>query len=337
MQVFRALFFLLLFLLLVSVALFVFVSSFHQHYVTSRSVVISPVERQVETPDSYTIFLAGDVMLDRGVAMRVEQYGNGDWRFPWQFVAGRLRLFDLVFLNHEGVMSDVGQDAGGVYSFNFPLAALDGLLFAGVDVVSLANNHSFDWGGDALCDTGRRLRAHGISTVGAGCDYTEANAPVVRTFPDGSSVGFLGYTSFYPNGAADEDSPGISEYSVERMRADILALADVVDVIVVSLHWGEEYQSQSNAEQQQVGRMLIDAGADIIAGHHPHTIQEVEEYNGGWIVYSLGNFIFDQYFSRETMEGLTAIVVVQGGEVVSLTTEKVVLNTQFQPMFGVGQ
>ena len=85
-------------------------------------------------------------MLDRGVAMRVDQYGGGDWRFPWEFVANRLSVADVVFVNHEGVMSDIGQDAGGVYSFNFPIAALDGLLFAGVDVVSLANNHSFDWG-----------------------------------------------------------------------------------------------------------------------------------------------------------------------------------------------
>ena len=337
MQVFRTLFFLLLSLLLISVVLFVFVSLLQQRYVAPHYIVTPPVVQQAAISDSYTIFLAGDVMLDRGVAMRVEQYGNGDWRFPWQLVADRLRLFDLVFVNHEGVMSDVGQDAGGKYSFNFPVAALDGLLFAGVDVVSLANNHIFDWGGAALCNTRQRLIASGIGVVGAGCDYTEANAPYVHTFPDGSSVGFLGYTSFYPNGAAGEHNPGISEYSDDQMKAAIASLQEVVDVVIVSLHWGEEYQSQSNTEQQQVGRILIDAGADIIAGHHPHTIQEVEEYNGGWIVYSLGNFIFDQYFSKETMEGLTATATVQGGEVVSLVTEKVILNTQFQPIFAVGQ
>ena len=283
--------------------------------------------------DVYTILFAGDVMLDRGVAFHVARHGDGDWRFPWHFVADRFSSADLVFLNHEGVMSDVGKDAGGLYSFNFPLAALDGLLFAGVDVVSLANNHSFDWGGVALCDTKRRLNSRGVGVVGAGCSYTEANAPYVHVFNDGSSVGFLGYTSFYPSGVAGETHPGISDYALENMQKSITALRERVDLIFVSLHWGEEYQLQSNVGQQRIARALIDVGADAVIGHHPHVIQEVEEYNGGWIFYSLGNFIFDQYFSPETMEGLVASVTVQDGAIASVTTEKVFLNTYFQPSF----
>lgn len=290
-------------------------------------------QHQQKQPDVYTIVFAGDVMLDRGVGWYVDRYGAGDWRFPWRFVVDQLSSADLVFLNHEGVMSDVGQDAGGVYSFNFPIDALDGLLFAGVDVVSLANNHSFDWGGVALCDTRRRLYAHGIGVVGAGCSYDEANAPYVHVFDDGSSVGFLGYTSFYPNGAADAVHPGISDYTLENMQRSIVALRESVDAVFVSLHWGEEYQSRSNAEQRRVGRALIDAGAVAVIGHHPHVIQEVEEYNDGWIFYSLGNFIFDQYFSAETMEGLVVFVSVQGGKVVSVDTKKALLNTHYQPMF----
>ena len=335
MRFFRALLFLLLFLLVVSVALFIFVDVPYRQRSLPQSDSAYPLAQPEMPQDLYTLFFAGDVMLDRGVALRVAQYGGGDWRFPWRLVADRLRSFDLVFVNHEGVMSAVGRDAGGVYSFNFPIAALDGLLFAGVDVVSLANNHSFDWGGAALCDTKRRLDGAGIGTVGAGCDYAEANAPFIHTFADGSSVGLLGYTSFYPNGAAGESHPGISAYSLSGMRSAVAALKKVVAVVVVSMHWGEEYQSVSNVEQQRVGRMLVDAGADIVVGHHPHTVQEVEEYNGGWIVYSLGNFIFDQYFSDETMQGLTAVATVQGGAVVSVSTEKVSLNTNFQPMFDV--
>ena len=294
---------------------------------------ISLEHTQPKQQDVYSILLAGDVMLDRGVGWYVARQGGGDWRFPWHFVADRLSSADLVFLNHEGVMSDVGQDAGGVHSFNFPLDALDGLLFAGVDVVSLANNHIFDWGAAALCSTQRRLYEHGIGTVGAGCSYAEANAPYIHTFDDESRVGFLGYTSFYPNGAAGDTHPGISDYTPGNMQGRINALREEVDVVFVSMHWGEEYQSTSNAEQQRVGRMLIDAGADVVVGHHPHTIQEVEGYNGGWIFYSLGNFIFDQYFSEETMEGLVAVVAVQGGEVVSVDAQKVLLSPYYQPMF----
>lgn len=324
---------LLLLLLLVSGAALFFATLFD-----FRRHVIFPVDEQRQQEavprDSYTMFFAGDVMLDRGVAFYVARYGNNDWRFPWRFVADRLRLFDIVFVNHEGVMSAVGQDAGGVHSFNFPIAALDGLLFAGVDVVSLANNHSFDWGAAALCDTVRRLHTHTIGIVGAGCSYDEANAPHIHSFADGTNVGFLGYTPFYhPYGAAEDSFPGLSEYAPVAMQRRVAALHEQVDVVVVSLHWGEEYQQESNAEQQRVGRMLIDAGADIVVGHHPHVAQEVEEYNGGWILYSLGNFIFDQHFSQETMEGLTAVATVQGGAVVSVVTEKVLLNQYYQPMF----
>ena len=332
MQFSRAVVLLLLLLLVSGVALFFVTLSGFQWRVASS--VLEQYQREMVPQDSYTMFFAGDVMLDRGVAFYVARYGDDDWRFPWRLVADRLRSFDLTFVNHEGVMSTVGQDAGGVYSFNFPIAALDGLLFAGVDVVSLANNHSFDWGAAALCDTVQRLHAHSIGTVGAGCSYDESNAPHIHSFADGSSVGFLGYTPFYhPNGAAGHDSPGLSEYDPVAMQRRVAALREQVDVVVVSLHWGEEYQPRSNAEQQRVGRMLIDAGADIIVGHHPHVAQEVEEYNGGWILYSLGNFIFDQYFSQETMEGLTAIATVQGGAVVSVVTEKVSLNRYYQPMF----
>lgn len=332
MQFSRATVLLLLLLLACSVVLFFAVfSGFRQH---AALPVVEQRQQEVVPRDSYTMFFAGDVMLDRGVAFYVARDGDDDWRFPWQFVADRLRLFDIVFVNHEGVMSSVGQDAGGVHSFNFPIAALDGLLFAGVDVVSLANNHIFDWGSAALCDTARRLRMHDIGTVGAGCSYDEANAPHIHSFADGTSVGFLGYTPFYhPNGAAGHGFPGLSEYTPAAMRQRVAALREQADVVVVSLHWGEEYQPRSNAEQQRVGRMLIDAGADIVVGHHPHVAQEVEEYNGGWILYSLGNFIFDQYFSQETMEGLAAIATVQGGAVVSVVTEKVSLNQYYQPMF----
>ena len=297
---------------------------------------VSPISSeypQKKQQNLYTILLAGDVMLDRGVGFHVAGHGDDDWRFPWHFVVDQFLLADVVFLNHEGVMSDVGKDAGGVYSFNFPLSALDGLLFAGVDVVNLANNHIFDWGGVALCDTKKRLNKYGIGTIGAGCSYDEANAPYIREFDDGSSVGFLGYTSFYPNGVAGDTYPGISDYSLEGMQKSISTLKDVVDVVFVSLHWGEEYQSKSNVEQQRVARALIDAGADVIVGHHPHVVQEVEEYNGGWIFYSLGNFIFDQYFSDKTMEGLVAVVVMQGGSISSVDTKEVLLNTYFQPMF----
>ena len=103
--------------------------------------------------------------------------------------------------------------------------------------------------------------------------------------------------------------------------------------MVVSLHWGEEYKTLSNDRERELAHRLIDAGADIIVGHHPHVRQEVERYNGGWIIYSLGNFVFDQIFSEATRTGLVLVVTVEDGAIVDVETMRVYISETFQPAF----
>ena len=106
---------------------------------------------------------------------------------------------------------------------------------------------------------------------------------------------------------------------------------EVADIIIVSMHWGEEYQLRSNKKQQEIGRALVEAGTDIIIGHHPHVIQEIERYKNGWIAYSLGNFIFDQNFSKETMEGLMLKAIIQDKKIVEIEPVEIKINSSFQP------
>lgn len=290
----------------------------------------------IQKPKTATILLAGDVMLDRGVEARVKKYGNGDFTFPFALVADTTQAADVSFVNFEGAMSDLGADTGKKYSFNFDTEAVNGITSAGIDVVSLANNHIFDWGREALCDTYQRITAAGVGTVGAGCNTREAEAPFITTLPDGTTVAFIGFTEFYQGAHATDTRPGITNWNknhIQQVISDLRAREDI-DLIFVSVHWGTEYKKESNDYQKEWGRMMIDAGADVVVGHHPHVAEEIEYYKDGIILYSLGNFVFDQSWSQETMKGLAVRLTVANGIILQLEQLPVTVNTYLQPQFG---
>jgi poly-gamma-glutamate synthesis protein (capsule biosynthesis protein) len=287
-----------------------------------------------KTPDQYRVLLVGDMMLDRGVKSKVYQHGGGDYAFLFTHIADVLSSADITFGNLEGSVSDVGADTGKPYSFRFEPKIVDALASAGFDVVALANNHTFDWGHESLCASVGHLDKVGIFGSGAGCDMARAEQPFIKEFADGTTVGFLSFTEFYKGGYATKDRAGLARYSEENMLQRIADLkTSGADVVFVSIHWGTEYHTRSNETQQKLGRKFIDAdaGADVVVGHHPHVAQEIEKYQGGWIIYSLGNFIFDQKFSEQTMKGLMVEVTIQDGIIASLESHIVRLNENYQP------
>ncbi len=199
----------------------------------------------------------------------------------------------------------------------------------------MANNHSFDWGREALEDTINILRENDILPVGAGMNYLEANSSAIKNVA-GAKVAFLAYENIEPNSKyveATKDLAGKSSFNLERVKNEISAIKQlkIADMAIVSMHWGEEYQLRSNKKQQKIGRALVEAGADIIIGHHPHVIQEIERYKNGWIAYSLGNFIFDQNFSEETMKGLMLKVKIKDKKIVEIEPIEIKINNSFQP------
>ncbi len=279
--------------------------------------------------EAISLLFVGDIMLSRSVGEKIEEIG--DYRYPFLESAEFLRQADLTFANLESPISARGRNQGSQYSFRADPRTVEGLTFAGFDVVSLANNHIWDWGSEALTDTVSILETNGIETVGAGRNYEEANQPVVKEV-SGNKIAFLAYTNLYPEGLeAGESRPGISDFDSAQKK--IVEAKEVADIVVVSLHWGDEYGSRSNQVQQTIGRSLVDAGADLVIGHHPHVIEEIEPYGDGWIIYSLGNFVFDQNFSKATREGLAVFAKVQQKKVVSLETIKVEISPAFQPSF----
>ncbi len=279
------------------------------------------------------LLFVGDVMLGRGVAYQAKRHGG--YTYPFLEVVDLLGSADLVFGNLEGPISSRGKNQGSEYSFRFEPSAAKALKATGFDVVSLANNHILDYGVEALSDTMRYLKEAGIEAVGAGLNYNGANQPKILEV-EGIKLAFLAYTNLYPKSlVAGESEAGVSDFDLEKVKESILGVRDLVDLVIVSWHWGEEYKTKASDLQGKIAKEMVDAGADLVVGHHPHVPQEVEQYKGAWIFYSLGNFVFDQNFSKETMGGLLIKARVGGPEkkVIQIEPLYFKINETFQPYF----
>jgi poly-gamma-glutamate synthesis protein (capsule biosynthesis protein) len=280
-----------------------------------------------------TLYFVGDIMLDRGVEIRINKEGNGDWTFPFQEIVPFFKPDSqrLIFGNLEGPVSDKGKKIGTIYSFRMDPKAVNGLKYLGFDIVSLANNHIFDYDEAAIKDTFKRLGDSGISYVGAGRNEAEANHPVIKEV-NGTKVAYLAYTDLAPKGwLATETRLGVSRFGDGEVIGRIKEARKIADIVVVSYHMGDEYQTESNQKQKDRYRLFIDSGADLVIGHHPHVVQETERYKNGFIAYSLGNFVFDQDFSKETMSGMIVRAVIINNKIARITEQKTAINRNFQP------
>jgi poly-gamma-glutamate synthesis protein (capsule biosynthesis protein) len=266
-------------------------------------------------------------MLSRAVGVRMQS--ANDWAFPFQKIADTLAAVDLTFANLECPVSDTGRNRHHLYSFRADPKAIDGLKLAGFDVVSVANNHMYDWGPEALLDTVRRLKEAGIKPVGAGANDLEAHYPVLVNL-GGVRLAFLAYVDVEPKLAtAAPGKPGVAWLEPERVLGDIRFARPLADLIIVSPHWGVEYAKQPNRRQVELAHQMIDAGADLVVGTHPHVVQPVEQYNGRWIAYSLGNFIFDQK-SPGTRRGLMLRVTLAGKQISEVAQVPIRISRSFQ-------
>lgn len=239
----------------------------------------------VPTPE-ITLVAVGDIMLSRHVNTKIVQ--SGDWRSPFIPTHDVLATADITFGNLETPISDRAAPPLEGMSFISSPKNLEGLSYAGFDVLSLANNHLNNFGAAAAQDTVINLSTTGISGVGLD------DQPIIIE-RNGLRIGFLAYS----------DAPGttgVNYLDVEQAKKDIATLKPVVDVVVVSVHTGVEYERTPRAAAIAISHDMVDAGAKLILGHHPHVTQTAEEYNGGHIIYSLGNFVFDQMWSEATRE-----------------------------------
>ncbi|OIP94925.1 hypothetical protein AUK40_06535 [Candidatus Wirthbacteria bacterium CG2_30_54_11] len=254
--------------------------------------------------DLITIKAVGDMMLSRHVNTMMAQ--ANDRELPFLKTADFISLSDLTFGNLESPFYDQGPVVTEGMTFKAEPENIAGLLLGGFDIVDLANNHFGNQGRSGMRFTFDYLPENGIQYYGAGRDYTEAHTARIMTV-DGQRIGFLSYDEVPPESySADDTTPGFAWEERTAVAEDIKAALPLTDFLIVSFHWGVEYTPHPTGVQQQFAHLAIDSGADMIISHHPHVVQATEWYDGKFIAYSLGNFVFDQMWSTETQQGIIA-------------------------------
>ncbi len=289
-------------------------------------------------PSVTTVTVAGDIMLGRRVATEAPG-GSATTLRP---LSRRLAAADLTIGNLESTLSDDGFPSQGDDSFAADPSVLSALDDAGFDLLSLANNHTGDYGEQALRQTLHAIDASPIRSVGAGRNANEAWRPVVLT-ADGVSVGFVAFNAIGETPRATRSRPGAAEIRMQprtgpldrsdltRTSGIVQALSARTDITIVLPHWGDQYTNQPVADQRIVGAALVEAGADLVVGGHPHWVQGVQLHRGRVIAHSLGNFVFDMDFSRQTQEGALLELVFWGDRLRGMRLAPYVIGGDFAP------
>jgi poly-gamma-glutamate capsule biosynthesis protein CapA/YwtB (metallophosphatase superfamily) len=257
-----------------------------------------------------TLNAVGDVMLGRSVMSK--SVSAGDFRYPFLKTAERVQNADITVANLENPIIENCPKHDSGFKFCAVPEMLEGLTFAGIDIVSLANNHTLNYGREGFEETKKHLTERGIGYVGDG------NLEVRNI--NGTSYGFLGFNLV---------DRGINNSELDLIKES----ANSSDVLAVMVHWGQEYKSEANSFQVDSAQKIVDAGADLIIGAHPHWAQNVEHIESKPVYYSLGNFVFDQMWSEETKKGIMVGITFDGTEIISETTYQIYMSSFAQPEF----
>lgn len=264
------------------------------------------IKKNIKPIKPITLIAVGDIMPGRTVESKILKYN--DWLYPFRETYQVTTTGDIVFANLESPLVEGMPTPTDSMVFRTDPKIIAGLKYGGFNVLSLANNHIKNQGLDGILNTINELNLANISHTGAGLNIDEATTPAIIKIND-TTFGFLAYldNSFVPEsyGATDIRS-GSPFMDTNLLINDINKLKDNVDIVIISMHAGVEYTDKPNQKQIDFAHTAIDNGAGLVIGHHPHVVQSTEIYKDGYILYSLGNFIFDQMWSEKTREGAIA-------------------------------
>lgn len=262
------------------------------------SVVFEKKNNQKTIEKGKTILLVGDIMLDRGVKSLIEK---NSVMYPFQKISQFLRGVDIVFGNLEGpIVKEPQKFSFDSLKFNFSPQTADCLSWSNFNLLSLANNHTLDRDENGLKETKQFLKEKNMDFVGDSLKCTED-----FSFKKDDIV-FLAFNKTFPFGCSDEKI-------IDTIN--LIKSLNPESFLIISMHWGEEYQEENSISQRELAHKIIEAGADTIVGHHSHMVQNIEIYKNKPVFYSLGNFVFDQYFSKDTQEGLAVGIEIYNNRI----------------------
>ncbi|AKG34064.1 CapA family protein [Paenibacillus durus] len=282
--------------------------------------------------DGVKLVFAGDILLDGYVGDQIAKYGVN---YPFLKVAPVLKQADVAFANLETPVSTRGQASDKTFVFRSKPGTLAGLNYAGIDGVTVANNHILDYGQTAMLDTLSYLDSYGIGRTGAGRNIEEAFKPYTKTV-NGKKIAVLGVSHVLsgPSWYAGKNKPGAaSAYTAEPLLSMIKQAAKDSDFTVVYIHWNQEFKDYPLQESRKLARQMIDSGADLIIGSHSHCLMGIEYYKHKPIYYSLGNFVFNRSTrgGEKTLDSMLANFQIAGDKLsASITPVKI---TRGQPVF----
>ena len=276
-------------------------------------------EPGLEEPEPPAIWIqaVGDLMLAGSAepVMRAKGYA-----YAFSGTRHVLRLGDINIANLEAPITTRGSETRGKqFTFRQPPGLARAIRDAGFHLLHLANNHMVDFGQVGLADTMGYLNRMGLKTAGCGRNLEVSKRPAIIT-ANGVSVGYLGFTMTFPKSYwAQPDRPGCTYASFERIVGDVRELRERVDVVVVGFHWSSELRPNPKVYQIKWAHEVIDQGADIVLGHHPHVLQGVERYHGKPIFYSLGNYAFGSRSRKATTSVMVRVRIRRDREILQVS------------------
>jgi poly-gamma-glutamate capsule biosynthesis protein CapA/YwtB (metallophosphatase superfamily) len=256
----------------------------------------------------------GDVNLDPHY---ISAFATNGYDYAWAALDGIFEEDDLTVINLECAPSDLGEPEPKEFVFRCPTDSLASLARAGIEVANIGNNHSRDYGKDALVDGRGQLVAAGVATVGAGANADEAGAPAVFEL-NGWTVAVIGFGGVVPNPpwVAATEWPGMRDGDdITSMVAAVEAADQVVDIVVVSIHWGVELDTEPRPDDVERAEAMIAAGADVIFGHHAHRLQPMEMVDDAAVFWGLGNFVWPRQSTAGATTGIGRAIVHPDGSI----------------------
>ncbi len=298
-------------------------------------LLASGVASQTQTVE---IVAVGDILLSRGLESKIGKFGAD---YPFANVSGTLSGADLAFGNLENPLTGKCKKAEKRYQFQADPSSAKILSNAGFDVLSLANNHSLDCGDVGLFQTIQNLTDNNLQAIGVAENTANIQSPVYFE-KKGIKIGFLAFTAIRPD-LKRSVYPNLAIADPKLIARSIAETRKHAAVVVVSFHWGTEYASRPNTEQIELANIAVEAGADVILGHHPHVLQGFSVFQNegskrrSFIAYSLGNFVFDSPKSLIAKTAESVILKIRVGENGFVSAEAIpVLIENYRPEIAAG-
>lgn len=276
-----------------------------------------PSARVDKKQEPVTLLAVGDIMLGRSVNTKIQK--QKDFTFPFQKINSYFKGSDIVLVNLESPYGEKCPQIDTGMVFCADQNSILGLKSMLVTHANLANNHIDNQGTKGIDFTKNNLLQNQITPVGL-----STGSGVVVSQIKNTKVAFLGLNDVPPY------PKEINNLSKELLLKQLNLATKSADIVIVSFHWGNEYKLKSK-RQKEYAHLAVDNGADLIIGHHPHWVQEIENYKGVPIFYSLGNFVFDQMWSQKTREGAVAKIVFENNKVSTYSAIPIFINKDYQP------